>query len=184
MKEKYKDFDRLNRLMVACFRAEQYYYNAAQDAQTTDLKRFMNYMATERNRIANDISNQLSSRDIEPLELDVEKGNTDRTWNEIKEALENYDAVDMLAEGMARDKGIVTKISDMLKEEALPEPILEMLYKHRKKIQWYLKQAEQHKKNHFKDGNHKAAEAEVMSDASQEDDDDDNDARIIQMRAI
>ncbi|MAT90674.1 MAG: hypothetical protein CMC35_08265 [Flavobacteriaceae bacterium] len=143
-------------------------------------------MATERNRIANDISNQLSSRDIEPLELDVEKGNTDRTWNEIKEALENYDAVDMLAEGMARDKGIVTKISDMLKEEALPEPILEMLYKHRKKIQWYLKQAEQHKKNHFKDhGKKKASDAEeVLSDGSQEDDDDDNDARIIQMRAI
>ncbi|MCB0468711.1 MAG: DUF2383 domain-containing protein, partial [Aequorivita sp.] len=83
MKKKYADFDKLNRLLVACFEAEKLYYNAAQDAQTTDLKRFLNYMAVERNRMSHDISNELHSRDIEPLKQDSEKGNLDRTWQEI-----------------------------------------------------------------------------------------------------
>lgn len=76
MKKKYADFDKLNRLLVACFEAEKLYYNAAQDAQTTDLKRFLNYMAVERNRMSHDISNELHSRDIEPLKQDSEK----ETW--------------------------------------------------------------------------------------------------------
>ena len=92
MKKKYADFAKLNRLLVACFEAEKLYYNAAQDAQTTDLKRFLNYMAVERNRMSHDISNELHSRDIEPLKQDSEKGNLDRTWQEIKDALEYFDA--------------------------------------------------------------------------------------------
>ncbi|MAN58976.1 MAG: hypothetical protein CMC08_03975 [Flavobacteriaceae bacterium] len=149
MKQKYEDFNRLNRLLVASFEAEKLYYNAAQDAQTTDLKRFLNYMATERNRMSHDISNELHSRHIEPLKEDAEKGNIDRTWKEIAEALENFSASNILNQCIARDKNNISRYDELINRKQLPEAIITLLMKQRDKLEWYTKQAEQHKKTHF-----------------------------------
>jgi uncharacterized protein (TIGR02284 family) len=149
MKQKYEDFNRLNRLLVASFEAEKLYYNAAQDAQTTDLKRFLNYMATERNRMSHDISNELHSRDIEPLKEDAEKGNIDRSWQEIAEALENFSATNILNQCIARDKNNIARYDELINRKQLPEAIITLLIKQRNKLEWYTKQAEQHKKTHF-----------------------------------
>lgn len=143
MKQKYEDFDKLNRLLVACFEAEKLYYNAAEDAQTTGLKRFLNYMAVERNRMSHDISNELHSRDIEPLKEDSEKGNLDRTWQEIKEALETYDAKDIINSCISRDKNNIKRYNELLERRELPDSILEILEKHKFQLQWYVKQAAQ-----------------------------------------
>lgn len=150
MEKKYADFDRLNRLLVACFEAEKLYYNAAQDAQTTDLKRFLNYMAVERNRMSHDISNELHSRDIEPLKMDSEKGNIDRTWQEVKEALEHFDTEAIVNSCINRDKSNIKRYDELLERRELPEGILELLEKHKYQLQWYTKQAaQQTKKNPF-----------------------------------
>lgn len=146
MKKKYADFDKLNRLLVACFEAEKLYYNAAQDAQTTNLKRFLNHMAVERNRMSHDISNELHSRDIEPLKQDSEKGNLDRTWQEIKEALEYFDAKALIDSCINRDKNNIKRYDELLERRELPETILDLLEKHKFQLQWYMKQAEQQKK--------------------------------------
>lgn len=152
MKQKYEDFDKLNRLLVACFEAEKLYYNAAQDAQTTSLKRFLNYMAVERNRMAHDISNELRSRDIEPLKQDIEKGNFDRTWQEIKEALEHFDAEAIIQSCISRDRNNIKRYTELLDRRELPEAILEIIEKHRSQLQWYIKQAaHQNIKNPFKE---------------------------------
>lgn len=143
MKTKYEDFDRLNRLLVACFEAEKLYYNAAQDAQTTELKRFLNYMAVERNRMSHDISNELHSRDIDPLLQDAEKGHTNRTWQEIKEALETFDADFIIKSCTDRDKDNIKRYNELLERKQLPESILEMLEKHKFQLEWYVKQAAQ-----------------------------------------
>ena len=119
MKKKYADFDKLNRLLVACFEAEKLYYNAALDAQTTDLKRFLNYMAVERNRMSHDISNELHSRDIEPLKQDSEKGNLDRTWQEIKEALEYFDAEAIVKSCINRDRNNIKRYDELLERREL-----------------------------------------------------------------
>lgn len=144
MKKNYTDFEKLNRLLVACFEAEKLYYNAAQDAQTTELKRFLNYMAVERNRMSHDISNELSSRDIEPLKQDAEKGNMDRTWHEIKEALENFDAKSIVNSCINRDRNNIKRYDELLERQELPIPILEMLEKQKYQLEWYMKQAAQH----------------------------------------
>lgn len=150
MEKKYADFDRLNRLLVACFEAEKLYYNAAQDAQTTDLKRFLNYMAVERNRMSHDISNELHSRDIEPLKSDSDKGNRDRTWQEIKEALEEFDAESIVNSCINRDKSNIKRYDELLDRNQLPEDLLELLEKHKYQLEWYIKQAaQQTKKNPF-----------------------------------
>lgn len=146
MKKKYADFDKLNRLLVACFEAEKLYYNAALDAQTTDLKRFLNYMAVERNRMSHDISNELHSRDIEPLKEDSEKGNLDRTWQEIKEALENFDATAIVDSCISRDRNNIKRYNELLERKELPEGILELLEKQKYQLEWYIKQAAQQPK--------------------------------------
>ncbi|MAP54542.1 DUF2383 domain-containing protein [Altibacter sp.] len=150
MEKKYTDFNKLNRLLVASFEAEKLYYNAAQDAQTTELKRFLNYMAVERNRMSHDISNELHSRDIEPLKEDAEKGNIDRTWHEIKDALEHFNAEVIINQCIARDKNNIKRYQELIDNNALPEPIIAMLEKQKKQLTWYAKQAEQHKVNPFK----------------------------------
>lgn len=150
MEKKYADFDRLNRLLVACFEAEKLYYNAAQDAQTTDLKRFLNYMAVERNRMSHDISNELHSRDIEPLKEDSEKGNIDRTWQEVKDALEHFDTDAIVNSCISRDRSNIKRYDELLERKQLPDEILELLEKHKYQLQWYIKQAaQQTKKNPF-----------------------------------
>ena len=150
MKKNYADFDKLNRLLVACFEAEKLYYNAAQDAQTTDLKRFLNYMAVERNRMSHDISNELHSRDIEPLKEDAEKGNTGRTWQEIKEALEFFDAEAIVNSCISRDRNNIKRYEELLERKELPDSILELLEKQKYQLEWYIKQAmQQPKKNPF-----------------------------------
>ena len=152
MKKKYADFDRLNRLLVACFEAEKLYYNAAQDAQTTDLKRFLNYMAVERNRMSHDISNELHSRDIEPLKEDAEKGNLNRTWQEIKESLENFDAEAIINSCTNRDRNNIKRYDELLERKELPDSILELLEKQKYQLEWYIKQALlQPKKSAFKE---------------------------------
>lgn len=152
MKKNYEDFDKLNRLLVACFEAEKLYYNAAQDAQTTDLKRFLNYMAVERNRMSHDISNELRSRDIEPLKQDSEKGNLERTWHEIKDALEYFDAETIVTSCISRDRNNIKRYDELLERKELPDTILEILEKQKYQLEWYIKQAAQHaKKSPFKD---------------------------------
>ncbi len=143
MTKKYADFDKLNRLLVACFEAEKLYYNAALDAQTTSLKRFLNYMAVERNRMSHDISNELHSRDIEPLKEDAEKGNLNRTWQEIKESLEHFDAEAIINSCIRRDTNNIKRYDELLERKELPDGILLLLEKHKSQLEWYIKQAQQ-----------------------------------------
>ncbi len=152
MKKNTTDFDKLNRLLVACFEAERLYYNAAQDAQDTDLKRFLNYMAVERNRMSHDISNELNSRNIEPLKQDADKDYGNRTWQEIKEAIEYFDAKFIIESCTDRDQNNIKRYEELIKNQALPQPILELLEKHKFQLEWYVKQAiQQLKTNPFKE---------------------------------
>jgi uncharacterized protein (TIGR02284 family) len=150
MKENYTDFNKLNRLLVASFEAEKLYYNAAQDAQNTELKRFLNYMAVERNRMSHSISNELHGRDIEPLKQDADKGNIDRTWHEIKEALEHFNANVIINQCIARDRNNLKRYDELILTGKLPGEIIEILEKQRDQINWYIKQAEQHRKDPLK----------------------------------
>lgn len=177
MKKKYADFDKLNRLLVACFEAEKLYYNAALDAQTTDLKRFLNYMAVERNRMSHDISNELHSRDIEPLKHDSEKGNLDRTWQDIKDALEHFDSEVIINSCISRDRDNIKRYDELIDAQELPETIIEILEKHRYQLEWYIKQArQQNKKNPFKE--------EVAIKKDEDDSKSHNDTKVINLKAI
>ncbi|PKA82165.1 uncharacterized protein DUF2383 [Ulvibacter sp. MAR_2010_11] len=159
MKNTTSDFDKLNHLLQAAFAAEKVYYNASEDAQETHLKRFLGYMATERNRMAFDISNELSSRHITPSVPFSEKGHTDRNWKEIKEALVNYNPEELILNCIGWDKTLVVKTKELLDNQKLPKEVLDMLENNHKKIQWYIKQARQHLVSHFKVESDKAKDS-------------------------
>ncbi|WP_203296697.1 PA2169 family four-helix-bundle protein [Luteirhabdus pelagi] len=185
MSKKYADFNKLNRLLVASFEAEKLYYNAAQDVNTTTLKRFLNYMATERNRMSHDISNELHSRGIEPLKEDAEKGNINRTWQEIKETLENLNEDVIINQCVNRDLNNVKRYDELIERRELPEAIITLLMKQRDKIEWYTKQAEQHKKSHFKiDSDTKKNEKPKNDENKGNDDDNMSGGKIRSLRAI
>ncbi|MCT8341173.1 PA2169 family four-helix-bundle protein [Flavobacteriaceae bacterium TK19130] len=185
MSKKYADFNKLNRLLVASFEAEKLYYNAAQDVNTTTLKRFLNYMATERNRMSHDISNELHSRGIEPLKEDAEKGNIHRTWQEIKETLENLNEDVIINQCVNRDLNNVKRYDELVERRELPEGIITLLMKQRDKIEWYCKQAEQHKKSHFKaDADTKKNETPKNDNENEKDDEESSGGKIRSLRAI
>jgi len=185
MKKKYADFDKLNRLLVACFEAEKLYYNAAQDAQTTTLKRFLNYMAVERNRMSHDISNELHSRDIEPLKQDSDKGNLERSWMEIKEALEHFDAKAIIDSCISRDRNNIKRYEELLERRELPDNVLEILEKHKFQLQWYIKQAIQHtKQSPFKEPVEEKEVAVDKKETTQKPPEENQGGKVINLKAI
>lgn len=138
--KKYADFDKLNRLLVASFEAEKLYYNAAIDTKTTELKRFLNYMAVERNRMSHDISNELHSREIEPLKNDAEKDSNDMP----KISPETINLETTINHCIARDRNNIKRYDELLERRELPDSILSLLEKQKQKIELYIIQVEQH----------------------------------------
>lgn len=136
--KKYHDFEKLNRLLVASFEAEKLYYNAALEAKKTELKRFLNYMSVERNRMSHDISNELHSRDIEPLKEDVEKVNLDHSKT-IPQIVDFKVAINQC---LSRDKNNIKRYDELLERKDLPDSILTMLERQRTKIAQYITEVE------------------------------------------
>ena len=135
--KKYADFEKLNRLLVASFEAEKIYYNAAIDSKTTDLRRFLNYMAVERNRMSHDISNELHSRDIEPLIDNANKESNDMPKSSNETTI--YHCI-------ARDRNNIKRYEELLERKELPDSILLILAKQKLKIESYIIQVEQYSK--------------------------------------
>lgn len=135
--KKYADFEKLNRLLVASFEAEKIYYNAAVDSKTTELKRFLNYMAVERNRMSHDISNELHSRDIEPLIDDSNKESYD---------MPKFTNETTLHHCIARDRNNIKRYEELLERKELPDTVLSILSRQKEKIESYITQSEKYTK--------------------------------------
>lgn len=135
---KYADFDKLNRLLVASFEAEKLYYNAASEAPTAELKRFLNYMSVERNRMSHDISNELHSRDIEPLKDDVEKNILDHS----KSIPQQVDLKTVINQCLLRDRNNIKRYEELLERKELPDSVLTILDRQRQKIAQYITEVE------------------------------------------
>ncbi|RMA57937.1 hypothetical protein [Ulvibacter antarcticus] len=132
--KKYQDFEKLNRLLVGSFEAEKLYFNAANEAPKTEIKRYLNYMSVERNRMSHDISNELHSRDIEPLKEDVEKNNLDHS----KKIKEGIGLEKVIHQCLTRDRNNIIRYNELLERKQLPDSILDILKKQLLKIENYI----------------------------------------------
>ncbi|WP_035336203.1 DUF2383 domain-containing protein [Dokdonia sp. PRO95] len=120
-------YEKLNDLLDECFWAERRYFNAAEDIQITEYKRFLSHESVNRNRFCHKIVERMSQEGIEPSRLDIVKGNSNRDWIEVKAALENSKPKYLIGECMVQDEVVLNLLKDIIDDGWLPVNILEVL---------------------------------------------------------
>lgn len=142
MEDRYSKFKKLNWLLEESFEAERVYYNAGEDVQEIDLKRFFSHETVNRNRFSQEISEKLVQAGVEPKKMWVKKGNLDRDWKEEKKALTEKQPIKLLNKCTGRDEKNLQRYNEIIEDSNLPEEILSVLKKQRKLIVQSLQEAE------------------------------------------
>lgn len=131
MEDSYSKFKKLNWLLSESFEAERVYYNASEDVQQVELKRFFNHESVNRNRFSYEISGQLVQAGIEPHKAWVQKGNLHRDWRQEKKALTSHRPLKLLKKCKERDEKNLQLYEEILKERRLPKEVLKLLKRQR-----------------------------------------------------
>lgn len=142
MEDRYSKFKKLNWLLTQSFEAEKVYYNASEDVQQVELKRFFNHESVNRNRFSYEISEQLVQAGVEPQKDWVQKGNLHRDWRQEKKALIQHRPLKLLKKCKERDEKNLELYDEILVEKQLPREILKVLKRHRRTILESLQKAE------------------------------------------
>lgn len=142
MEDRYAKFKKLNLLLAQSFEAEKIYYNASEDVQQVELKRFFNHESVNRNRFSYEISEHLVQADVEPVKEWVQKGNLERDWRQEKKALTNTRPLKLLKKCKAQDEENLKLYNEIIEEKQLPKEVLQILKKQKKSIEESLATAE------------------------------------------
>lgn len=142
MEDRYSRFKKLNWLLSQSFEAERVYYNAGEDVQQVELKRFLNHQSVNRNRFSYEISEQLVQAGIEPVKEWVQKGNLERNWKQEKKALTKNRPLKLLKKCRERDEENLELYEEILNDKNLPKEVLQILKKQKKSILESLEAAE------------------------------------------
>ena len=134
MEDRYSKFKKLNWLLTQSFEAERVYYNAGEDVQQVDLKRFFNHESVNRNRFSYEISEQLVQAGVEPHKDWVQKGNLHRDWRQEKKALTRHRPLKLLKKCRERDEKNLELYEEIIKEKKLPKEVLKVLKRQRNTI--------------------------------------------------
>ena len=134
MEDRYSIFKKLNWLLTQSFEAERVYYNASEDVQEVDLKRFFSHQSVNRNRFSYEISEHLVQAGVEPHKDWVQKGNLHRDWRQEKKALTRHRPLKLLKKCRLRDEQNLELYDEILKEKKLPKEVLKVLKRQRATI--------------------------------------------------
>lgn len=134
MEDRYSKFKKLNWLLSESFDAERIYYNAGEDVQQVELKRFFNHETVNRNRFSYEISEQLVQAGVEPAKEWVQKGNLDRDWREEKKALTRSKPLKLLKKCRKKDEENLELYNELLEQKNLPKDVLKILKKQKETI--------------------------------------------------
>lgn len=135
MEDRYSKFKKLNWLLTESFEAERIYYNAGEDVQQVELKRFFNHETVNRNRFSYEISEQLVQAGVEPAKEWVQKGNLDRDWREERKALVKTRPLKLLKKCRKKDEENLELYKELLEQKALPKEILKILKKQKETLE-------------------------------------------------
>ena len=135
MEERYSKFKKLNWLLSESFEAELIYYNASEDVQQVELKRFFNHESVNRNRFSYEISEQFVQANVEPAREGVQKGNLDRDWREERKALVKTRPLKLLKKCRKKDEENLELYKELLDKKALSKDILKILKKQKETIE-------------------------------------------------
>ena len=142
MEDRYSKFKKLNWLLAQSFEAEKVYYNASEDVQQVELKRFFNHESVNRNRFSYEISEQLVQAEVEPVKEWVQKGNLERDWRQEKKALTKNRPLKLLKKCRTQDEENLKLYNEIIEEKRLPKEVLQILKKQKKSIEQSLAAAE------------------------------------------
>lgn len=145
MEDRYSKFKKLNWLLSESFEAERVYYNASEDVQQVELKRFFNHESVNRNRFSYEISEQLVQAGVEPHQDYVNKGNLHRNWRQEKKALTQHRPLKLLKKCRERDEKNLELYDEILKEKRVPKPVLKLLKRQRATILDALSKSQKYK---------------------------------------
>lgn len=134
MEDRYSKFKKLNWLLTQSFEAERVYYNAGEDVQQVELKRFFNRESVHRNRFSYEISEQLVQAGVEPAKEWAQKGNLDRDWREERKALVKTKPLKLLKKCRTKDEENLELYKELLEKKALPKDILKILKKQKETL--------------------------------------------------
>ena len=134
MEDHYSKYKKLNWLLAESFEAEKIYYNASEDVQQVELKRFFNHETVTRNRFSYEISEQLVQAGVEPAKEWVQKGNLDRDWKQEKKALTKTKPLKLLKKCRGKDEENLKLYDEILSDNRLAKDVLKILKKQRKTI--------------------------------------------------
>jgi uncharacterized protein (TIGR02284 family) len=135
MEDRYSKFKKLNWLLTESFEAERIYYNAGEDVQQVELKRFFNHETVNRNRFSYEISEQLVQAGVEPAKEWVQKGNLQRDWREERKALVKTKPLKLLKKCRKKDEENLELYNELLEKKDLAKDILKLLKKQKETIQ-------------------------------------------------
>lgn len=134
MEDRYSKFKKLNWLLSESFEAERIYYNASEDVQQVELKRFFNHESVNRNRFSYEISEQLVQAGIEPAKEWAQKGNLHRDWREEKKALTSSKPLKLLKKCRKKDEENLEIYNELLEQKSLPKEAHKLLKKQKEII--------------------------------------------------
>lgn len=127
MKHLELSYEKLNDLLDECFWSERRYFNAAEDIQKTEWKRFLSHESVNRNRYCNHIITALDQEEQEVDRLDVIKGFPNRDWHDVKAALVNPQADHLIEECIKQDIIVLELVKVIIEDGWLPTHILEIM---------------------------------------------------------
>ncbi len=127
MKHLELSYEKLNDLLDECFWAERRYFNAAEDIQKTEWKRFLGHESVNRNRFCNHIITALSQEEQDVERLDIIKGFPNRDWHDVLAALENPQADHLIEECLKQDMVVLDLVNVIITDGWLPTHVLEVL---------------------------------------------------------
>lgn len=131
----------LNWLLTDCLESERRYYNASEDIQEADLKRFLYHESVKRNHHAALITEKLLQAGCEPLKFQNKKGNLHRDGLEVKKILTSKKWKKYLIACIKQDERCLHRYAEILRLQELPKDILRMLQVQRKSLLEALDQA-------------------------------------------
>jgi len=120
-------YENLNDLLDECFWSERRYFNAAEEIEIIEYKRFLSQESVQRNRFCHKIIERMSQEAKEPSGLDIIKRNENRDWIEVKATLENNKPKYLIGECMVQDGVVLNLLKDIIDDGWLPIKILEVL---------------------------------------------------------
>ncbi len=119
----------LQGLLEKNYDAQKGFTNAMQNAESGNLKHFLQQQAAQRSRFATELTNELRNMNAEPKESGSFTGDLHRAWIDIKTAVSGNEDEAVLEECIRGEKASADEYKDRLQKENFPPHISSLLQK-------------------------------------------------------